>query len=158
TCLRIDERELIGRLRLHEPREHPTVRERQNGGPVALDDLPRWFQQRLDQMLAAELAADIRQVGADIGPVLTDAVTARAARECLVGEDLAAASCVSLRLECVAGQLVMRRTRGDGEHDRPQRDESSAARCGHFDASFMLARTASTFHWASGRTSTLAAW
>src|SRR5262249_22995641 len=155
------ESELAGSLRFHHPRKHATVRKRQDRRPITFDDLPRRFEQGLDQMLAAELAADIREVGADVAAVLAHAMTAYAAGKGLVREDLLPARWVSLRLECKTGQFVMRWTGRRGEHggqrDRGPTEQPRGACEDHFGVSSRLERIASAVHCASGLTSTFRA-
>jgi hypothetical protein len=59
------EGEGVGRLARHDPGEYPAVGQGEGGTAVALDDLGGRVEDRLNQVGAVELPADVRRVGAD---------------------------------------------------------------------------------------------
>ena len=67
--LGVDEGQAVGGLGLDQAGQHAAVLEGEDRRAVALDDLARRLEDRLDQVLASVLAADVRQVGADLAPL-----------------------------------------------------------------------------------------
>ena len=61
---------------------------------VAVADLTRWIQQRIDQVWTIELAADVGQFRADLPALFTDAM-ARGALGTFVVEEFRAGFCVA---------------------------------------------------------------
>ena len=82
----VHERDIPFCLLLDDPVEQPAGSERNHAAPIAFDDLERRFQQRLDQMGTAELAADGRQVRPGVAPPGVDLVARHASRPRLVEE------------------------------------------------------------------------
>ncbi len=76
----VHERQSVGRFLAHDAGHDATVAESDDGGPVALHDLPGWLQDGFHQVRAVELPADERQIRAGVTSLTTDAMARRATR------------------------------------------------------------------------------
>src|SRR5262249_55949350 len=61
-------------LSLNQSTEDPAVDCSDDRWPISLDDLTGGFQNRLDEVLAPELAPHVREVRADISPFFANAM------------------------------------------------------------------------------------
>ena len=74
--------------------------------PIALDDLARRLEDRLDQVLPGELAADVREVRADLAARPRDAVATAAAEPLRILEDRPAPGRIAPVGEGVSGVVL----------------------------------------------------